>query len=352
MAMLPLPAASVRGPSADAHGGVVSTARAQDAGGTAAAGSDAAATHATGLAPGRLRRGLSSWDPQLQKQLSDAQQARDFLDRMAAQLQGLKADLSAKLAGLQRQDDQLQAKLEQVASLATARQAASGGSLDPQLRFSSPEPATQRFRIRGLALASLATGSSETLTIATGRGSTAINIAAGLTPAAIVQRFDQALAPAGLRAASDDSGALVFSVAESAWPGVRDNLAIKGAGIRFPTGQMTRVQADPEPAVLQPEAWKAARDWAATQRALAQVVQALERVRDAHAGVSRALAQASARVDQAASSDDADAAAALAARFEATGSETDYGSMASVSAAVAGVSPRRVLSLLALPAGA
>jgi hypothetical protein len=307
-------------------------------------------------APAPLRRGLSGWNPQLHKQLSDAQQAQDFLDQTAAQLQGLKADLSAKLTGLQSQDGQLEAKLQQLASTARGRSQSSAGSLDPQMRYSSPATATQRFSVRGLDLQTLTSGAGETLSISsggTGRGLTSVSITPGLSADAIVQRFDRALAPSGIRATSDDSGALIFSVDESSWPAVRDNLSIKGDGIHFPTGQLTRVRADAEPAALQPEAWQKAvksGDTDAVRRTLQQVAQALERVKQARSVVSRSLADAASKIDQARPTQgDAAAAVSLAANFQTVAGRSDYSSYSSVSAALVGISRTRVLALLALP---
>ena len=44
-----------------------------------------------------LRRGLSNWDHRLQSEISSAQQALDFLEQSAGQLQALKNELVAKL---------------------------------------------------------------------------------------------------------------------------------------------------------------------------------------------------------------------------------------------------------------
>jgi hypothetical protein len=329
---------------------------------------DAAA--ASGHAPAPLRRGLGNWNPQLHQDLSNAQQAQDFLDRTAAQLQGIKAELSAKLAGLQSQDSQLQAQLQQLAATWHGRHSASGGSLDPQLRFSTPAVATQRFSVRGLDLQTLTSGSGETLAFSvggTGQGLMSVSIPPGLSPDEVVRRFDHALAPAGIRVASDDSGALIFSVSEGAWPAVRDTLSVKGDGIRFPTGQLTRVKTDAEPAAVQPEAWQKAingpaaapsadpptddrsADAAALRRALQQIVQSLDRVRQARVVVARALAEAAGKIDQARPREGPADAKALAANFQSVAGQQDYASFSSVSSALVGISRSRVISLLALP---
>lgn len=322
------------------------------------------ATEATPVASSNaapLRRGLSAWAPQLQRRLADAQQAQDYLDQTAQQLQDLKTALSAKLAGLQAQDSQLQAKLQAAANQWRNRQSASAGSLDPQLRFSSPATASQRFSVRGLDVASLQSGAAETLAISVGGGSqnlASVSIDPSLPADALVQRFDQALAPTGVRVASDDSGALIFSVAESAWPALRDSLAVKGGGIRFPAGQLNRVRTDAEPAAIQPDTWRVSdtkagnaevSDTAALRRALQQVMQALDHVKQARAAVGRALVEAGQQVESAQQAADPADAAALAQNFESTAGQPGYRSFSSVASALIGVSRSRVQSLLALP---
>ena len=78
------------------------------------------------------RGGLSAWDPQLHGQLADAQQALSFLDQAASQLQGLKADLSGKLAGRAVPDGDISARLKEFAATWKQRSRSTGGSLGPQ----------------------------------------------------------------------------------------------------------------------------------------------------------------------------------------------------------------------------
>ena len=90
--LLPAPAVTRSGDAAPAAG-----ARARNAAQPATGAARAVAATATAGSPAALRRGHVGWNPQLHQQLSDAQQAQDFLDQTAAQLQSLKADLSAKI---------------------------------------------------------------------------------------------------------------------------------------------------------------------------------------------------------------------------------------------------------------
>lgn len=306
-----------------------------------------------------LRSGLSHWDQGLNGELADAQQALDFLDESASQLQSLKTELSARLAGQQSrnaalsepaQSGQLDAKLRQFSATWDQRQSRSGGSLNAQLAYSSPAPAAQRFSIRGLNMKALQSGPKETLSFSTGGGTQAlrsVSIDPGLSDEEITQRFDQALAPANIRVSTDDSGTLVFSTSEANWTSIRDTLSIKGDGIRFPTGQLNRVKTDAEPAAIQPAGWQTS-DTEGMRQTLQQVVQALNRVMHAREAVSRALAAANNRVSQAAPATDAAALASLAENFASTAAQPNYDSFSSMTAALLGISRDRVLSLLSL----
>jgi hypothetical protein len=293
------------------------------------------------------RGGLSSWDPQLQGRLADAQQALSFLDQAAAQLQGLKADLSGRLAGRAVPDAQIASKLRQFAAAWSKRTQATGASLSPQLQLE--QPATQRFTVRGLNLASLQAGDRETLTFTLGAGSAAmtVQLEPGLSDDEIVQRFARALTPAGIGVAAGDDGSLVFSTTESAWPAVRDALAIRGDGIRFAAGQSQRVKTDAEPAAVRPEGWQAG-DADHLRRTLQQVVQALDRVREARDNVSHALAAMSTGARDSPPPADPTGAPALVDSFVAAIDQPGFAAFTPVTAALSGISRDRVLSLLAL----
>jgi hypothetical protein len=297
-----------------------------------------------------LHRGLSNWDQQLNQQLADAQQAMQFLEQSANQLEGLKADISAKIAGKQMSDGQVTGKLRQFANTWRQRQYASGGSLDAQLRFSSPAPSRQAFSIRGLNMRTLQSGGNETLTFAvggTGQALRSVNIDPALSEDEIVQRFDHALAPANIRVSKGDAGALIFNVPESVWPATRDTITIKGDGIRFPTGQFNRVKAEASVPALEPDAWQA-QDVEALRRTLHQVIRALDRIKQSEEVVSRALSEAESRVEEAQPLEDAAGAAILAQGFASLSGQPGYQLFSSTVAALLGISRDRVLSLLRL----
>jgi hypothetical protein len=316
-------------------------------GGPAAGAASAAGT--------RVRGAVRSWDPQRNAAVAGGQQALAYLAPLASQLQGLKADLSARLAagsapGAQ-QDQALQDQLQRVATTWRNRQLASGGSLDGQLRYTSPPQPTQRFSVRGLNLATLQSGDKETLSLAVnapGQQVASVGIEPGMSATEIVQRFNQALAPAQVQASVGDSGALVFSVAASAWPAVRDSLSIKGGGVRFPAGQLVRVRADPEPEAMQPEAWSAD-DADSTRRSLQGVTRALALTQNAQTAASLDIAAASSRLEAARPAEDAAWAASAAAQFQAAAAQPGYAAVSSMAAALTGLGRGQVQALLTLP---
>ena len=299
-----------------------------------------------------LQRGLSNWDAPLQGDIASAQQALDFLEQTASQLRSLKAELSAKLASAQQRDGTVEARVRQFSSTWKQRQQSSGGTLNSSLEFSST-PSRQTFTVRGMTLANLRVGGSETLAISAGGGSQSlrsVSLQAGMSDSDIVQAFNTALAPSDISVTADDSGTLQFSTPESAWTTVRDNLAVQGNGIRFPAGQLNRVKADPTTPAIDPDSWQTS-DTDALRQTLQQVVQALAQIEQAQAQVSSALAAAGTRVDdtQAASApDDTASMTQVAQNFVSSTGQPGYQSLLSLSSALVGISRERVVSLLAL----
>lgn len=315
-----------------------------------------------------LSAGLSNWDDQLQGEISSAQQALSFLDQSATQLQALKSSIAAKLAARQNGgqsvssstatqsgdggDTQIQASVQQFSATWNQRQSASGGSLDAQLTYTSPAPATQRFSIRGLTMANLQSGGKEVLSFSVAGASQApssVSIDPDMSSDEIVQRFNQALGPANISVSVNASGTLVFSTAEASWPSVRDTLSVRGGGIRFPAGQMNRVKVDAEPAAITPGSWNTS-DTDALRQTLQQVVQALAQVQAARNSVNVALANANNRVTSAQTSDTDSGVSMdrLAQNFSKVASAPGYDSLLSLTSALMGISRARVVSLLSL----
>jgi hypothetical protein len=300
-------------------------------------------------APPVARRGVSNWDGPLQSDISGAQQAVDFLEQSAAQLRMLKAELSAKLASRAGRDGQVEARVRQFSDTWRNRQDASGGTLDSQLGFSSDQ-SLQRFKVRGMNMANLRSGARETLAIAVGGGAAGLRSVAlepGLSDQEIVQRFNQALVPVNISVGLGEHGDLEFAVPESAWASVRDTMAIQGGGIRFPTGQLHRVRAEPEAPAIAPETWSTS-DAEAIRQTLSQVIQALSHVEAALAKVNLALSDASARAASAMPQVSAAGMDQAAQNFVTAANEPSYASLLSLTSALTGINRERVMALLGL----
>lgn len=300
-------------------------------------------------APAPLRRGLSNLDVPLQNDVSGAQQAIDFLEQSAAQLRALKTDLAAKLATRQMRDGQVEQRVRQFAETWRNRSQASGGKLDAQLNYSN-EPATQRFTVRGMTLANLRNGARETLAIAVGGGTAglrSVHLAPGLSDAEIVARFDQAMAPAGVRVSVNKDGELIFSAPESQWPALRESLAVQGGGIRFPAGQLNRVKAEAEAPAVVPEGWGTS-DIEAMRATLQQVTQALAHVEAALAKVRQELAMAAQRAKLDLPEIEVAGMGQMAEVFANVANEPGYGALVSLTSALVGINRDRVVSLLRL----
>jgi hypothetical protein len=295
-----------------------------------------------------LRRGINNWDQPLQGDIAGAQQALDFLEQSAAQLRNLKADLSARLANRQRSDGVLEARVRQFSNSWRNRSAASGGTLDAQLKFSNKGTSTS-FTVRGMNLANLRNGGREVLAISIGGGQNvrSVVVEPGLSDAQIAARFDEALAPSGVRAEINDDGQLEFSTTEAQWANVRDTIAVQGGGVRFPTGQLNRVKAEAEAPEVDPDSWNTA-DVDGIRSTLQQVVQALSKVEASIASVQQALAQVSARVQNANPAASRSGMEQAAQNFVSTTKQPGYQSLLSITSALAGISRERVSSLLRL----
>jgi len=318
-----------------------------------AAGSTAAANRATAVKPADpdsrvvtqvaptaapLQRGIK-WDTRLQGDVARAQQALDYLERVASQLEALKADLSAKISGRSDPARQIEARSQQLASALEARRKQGGGGVDAQLNFSDGQPAMTRFRIRGFDVAALQSGGQQTYAFSVG-GSGGPQLTAtiepGMTPQEIAARLDRTLSPVKVRVSLDNQNQLVFSAPEGDWAGIKDAIAISGRG---------RVDVQEDPAGLAPEQWKIG-DPDALRQSLREVVQALARVRRSQEAASAALSAAMMRTAQ---PDVPEAELAMiAGDFAASAAGHDYQSLLAITSALVGVSRERVQALLGL----
>lgn len=340
---------TLNGASGVAANTVDETVKPADVDSAASAPASTAATSGGTATP--LRSGLSRWDDQLQGEISNAQQTLDFLDQSASQLQALKSEVAAKLAAqASGREGQVEARLRQFSKTWNTRQTATAGSLNDQLDYSSPAPASQSFTVRGMNLASLQSGGKEVLAFSVGTANqtlSSVTIETGMSATAIVNGLDQALAPAQIRASTGSDGSIVFRTPESVWPTVRDTLSVRGSGVRFPTGQMNRVKTDTEAPAITPEGWSGD-DSAQLRQTLNNVIAALGRIQQARASVSQALASASTRVASAQVADIGAGMDSLAANFNSTTSGGGYDALVSIASALVGISRERVVSLLSI----
>jgi hypothetical protein len=294
---------------------------------------------ARAAAPAPARRSRSEWDSRLQGDVASAQQAQDYLNQVARELESVKAALSAKLAGMKSGARDLEARARQLEASIAARTTKGGGSVDAKLEFSDGEPAQQRFRISGLDAATLQAAAPVSLAFSIG-GAGGPQLAAAIepdmTPAQIAARLDRTLAPLNVRAGLDGQGRLEFTTAEANWPAVRDSIAISSRG-RVATEAVAPDLSLQDLGAGTPDALR---------QSLREVVQALERVRRSQAAASAAL---SAAVQRAAQPKISPEALALTAQdFASTAASHDYNSLLAITSALVGVSRERVLALLGL----
>ncbi len=285
-----------------------------------------------------LKRGLANWDTQLQGEVARAQQALDYLQRVASELETIKAELAAKLSG-SRTARQLEARIRQLHNTLDARRKQGGGGLDVQLDFNGGQPAAKRFRIEGLDLESLRASAPQTLAFSVGGAGgpqLSATIEPGMSSQEIAQRLDRTLSPVKVRVELDDEGKLVYSTPESLWDVVKDGIAVSGRG---------QAVAQEDPALLVPGGWDTGNPDALRQ-SLREVVQALARVRRSQDAASAALSAAMARAAQ---PEMPVAELAVVARdFSATAASHDYESLLAITSALVGVSRERVLALLGM----
>jgi hypothetical protein len=303
----------------------------------------AAASSAASAAPLRANGGAARIASGLQDQVAGAQQALDYLERVASQLEALKGELTAKLAGTRNGSRlQLEVHARQLAQTLGERKKTGGGSVDSNLNYST-KAATQRFRIRGLDIDGLKKSAPQTISFSVGSAGgpqMAVNVEPDQSSQQIARALDRALAPMGVHASLDENGELVFTTPESNWSAVKDSIAVSGRG---------RVTTDEVAASLAPQQWNVGAETGnadALRQSLREVVQALERVHRSQSAASAALQAASVQVADA-SPPPPDLAIA-ADDFGKVAAATDYESLIALTSALVGVSRDRVLALLGL----
>lgn len=313
---------------------------------------DAAAKAEATPTPLRSSASAAAVSSALQSSVARAQQALDYLERVATQLESLKGEISAKLASAshgqrssartsqasQSSSQQIDSAARQLAATLAARKSSGGGGIDANLHFDG-QPAQQRFRIRNLDVDTLQQSAPTTVAFSiagAGGPQMAASITGDQSSEEIARAIDRAVAPLGVRAGLDNGG-LVFSTGEAEWPAVRDSIAVSGRG---------RVATEEVAPALAPEQWPASAESDALRQSLREVVQALERVRNSQSAASNALSSASVQVS-AASTPPPEVEMATD-DFASAAQSTNYDSLVALSSALVGVSRERVLALLGL----
>lgn len=295
----------------------------------------------------------SGWrySAQLNEQLTSAQQALSFVDGLLGQLEGVKSGLSRELTQRQLNQGELQRQMEQFKQQWGQRQAASGGSLDGQLRFHLAGDSRQGFTVKGLELGALAGGQAETLVFSTGESGAApasVQVGGGVGEEEVLRRFNRALAGGGVRAEVNEDGQLAFSVPEAQWAALNERMTVRGGGVRFPGGVPQRLKLQPEAEAFQPERWKVD-DHAQVRQALQNVVRSIGQLHQTRAAINSAIAEAQHSIEQLSHMNEQSWASQFVSDFNARLNQPDsYRNFYELVPALIGVSRYRVLSLLSL----
>ncbi|MET0518952.1 MAG: hypothetical protein ABW005_08970 [Burkholderiaceae bacterium] len=299
--------------------------------------------------------GTPAREPGAQQRLGQLQQGMAYVEQLRQALQTLKNGLGQALARPQADSSAaLAQQLGKVQTLWQARGEQAAGVLDGQLQpVQAGAQAQQRFTLRGLDIAALSGGSSETLRLSLPGQTQGLSVPLdGRGLQRQLNTLRQALAPTGVTVDSR-GGELSLSVAESRWPALRDGLSIRGEGKRFPSGQPVRAALQPQADAMAPAQWKLG-DAAAQRDSLRKLLQAQQDLAPAAAQLQGELAQAQAGSSDAAAASPQDVAAIhnFAADFATSedGAPLNYERLAALSPALAGLHRRRVEQLLQAPA--
>jgi len=181
----------------------------------------------------------SSFNLQLNQQLSQMQATDQYLGELAGRLDHLKLNLGRELAASRPADrETLRQATREVNALLQQRGTRTAQSLDADLRLRLGEPVRSRFRLEGLdSLEAIRAAGRETLVFSFTRQpgeALAVALDEGLAPEQVLRRFNQGLGAAGLRAELDSDGALRFSAPEAQWRTLQDQLQVQGEGGLFP----------------------------------------------------------------------------------------------------------------------
>lgn len=302
----------------------------------------------------RARRmdGAANYTIQLNRQLSSLQVSERYLARLEGDLGGLKLRLSQQLSTADAQGaERTRAAIEQVRALLDERGPRTGGALGPAMDLSLNEPARVRFKLEGLDSAkAIRESGRETLVLNAGSRfgePFVVLLEDDMSDSQLLQRLNAGLGRAGIRAAIDDGGQLMFSAREGDWERFTGQLSIRGEGRLFPKDAFTPINDHPErllslPADRMPDTVQELRG------ALDSVVAALEKIARLREQVAIQEQEIRRFLAQHADSDEREWARnyADAARDLLTRESQDYGAVSQTVLAQANISRFMVVSLL------
>lgn len=293
--------------------------------------------------------GFAARQAGLNRDATGVQRALAWLDGLLPRLREMARRLGAPPSSAGAAPPAVAESLADLRAHWAGRHAQSGGTLDADLRYFAEGDARQAFRIRGFDQAALAEAEPETLVFhprGVGRRARVVALAEGSPPEDRLRQLAAALAPDGVQVVAADSGELRFSVRESAWPALREQLLVQGGGRRFPSGWPSRVVAEPMAGAIDPAQW-IVDDAGGRQQAFRQATAALIRAEHARNDLSSKLAAAGSQVYAGHAPASPDRVRQLAASFgNGLAGDSGYRRLATAGACLRGMSRQRVGSVL------
>lgn len=188
-----------------------------------------------------LSRRPMRYNVQLNQQLTAVQQADSYLAQTETQLlqlrqSSLRGDASAQAAALQKH--------------LTRRTQLSGGTVDRHLMPSLEHKSSVNFTLSGSEKL-LSNPEGETLVFCLGgrqREMSAVSLPAEASPRQILTKLNIGLGRLGIHARQSGGGQLLFSVDESRWARVSQQLTVRGEGGRYPADAFTLLSPQAEAA--------------------------------------------------------------------------------------------------------
>ena len=183
--------------------------------------------------------------------MTTSQVARQALGLVGKELQLMKRELTQSLGAAD-------ATLPAASELAAQRQgnirqvldsARVDGSrvLDAQLNVQYDGEPNRTFTIPGLNLTRHRQQDEMLRVDFSGQGSTILQFSSGTDDKTLVRQMDRALVPLGIRVKAGASGDILFSVSDSAYQKMQQQVMVTGQGHRYPAGQANLIKTQPEP---------------------------------------------------------------------------------------------------------